>query len=170
MKKNLITVIILAICLINLAFNVILVFVFMPSASKTNKLITDIATVLDLEIKSQKEDNAVDLSTIEPFTYENPAAINLADDGSGTMHVLKYDLTINLNTKASDYKDVEKNLQKMESTVQDTVRNIIAQYNFAQVNDVKIRKQIKDDVLIALRKTFNTECIYSIDFSVWVAQ
>ena len=43
MKKNLITVVILAISIINLVFNILLVFVFMPSTSKTNKLITDIA-------------------------------------------------------------------------------------------------------------------------------
>ena len=53
MKKNLITVVILAISIINLVFNILLVFVFMPSTSKTNKLITDIAEVLDIEIASQ---------------------------------------------------------------------------------------------------------------------
>ena len=47
MKKNLITVVILAISIINLVFNILLVFVFMPSTSKTNKLITDIAEVLE---------------------------------------------------------------------------------------------------------------------------
>ena len=50
MKKNLITVVILAISIINLVFNILLVFVFMPSTSKTNKLITDIAEVLDIEM------------------------------------------------------------------------------------------------------------------------
>ena len=33
MKKNLITVVILAISIINLVFNILLVFVFMPSTS-----------------------------------------------------------------------------------------------------------------------------------------
>ena len=40
MKKNLITVVILAISIINLVFNILLVFVFMPSTSKTNKLLS----------------------------------------------------------------------------------------------------------------------------------
>ena len=61
MKKNLITVLIFALCLINLVFNILLVFVFMPSATKTNKLITEIAAVLDLELASQKNDNEFDV-------------------------------------------------------------------------------------------------------------
>ena len=51
MRKNLITVIILAISIINLVFNILLVFVFMPSATKTNKLIKFISEILDLEIE-----------------------------------------------------------------------------------------------------------------------
>lgn len=41
MKKNLITVIILALCVVNLILNILLVFVCMPSAKKTNNLISE---------------------------------------------------------------------------------------------------------------------------------
>ena len=104
MKKNLITVIILAICIINLVFNILLVFVFMPSTTKTNKLITDISEVLDLELASLKsgEESGVDINNLTPFQLEQGNPINLASDGSGLNHVVQYGLTINLDKTAED--------------------------------------------------------------------
>lgn len=171
MKKNLITVIILAICIINLVFNILLVFVFMPSASKTNKLITDIATVLDLEIASQSSgDGQFDVSNLAPFQLEQGNAINLASDGSDEMHVVSYGLTINLDKTAKDYKTVSENLQASTSLIYDMARDIIGKYTYAQVIDVEVQREIKEELLVSLKETFNTECIYSVSFYNWVAQ
>lgn len=171
MKKNLITVIILAISIINLIFNILIVFVFMPSASKTNKLITDIAEVLDLEIASQNSyPGQFDVSNLAPFQLEQGNPINLAADGSGETHVVQYGLTINLDKTASDYSKTEENLTASTALVYDTTRDIIAKYTYDQVIDVEVQRQIKEEILASLKQTFNTECIYSVSFYNWVAQ
>ena len=94
MKKNLITVLILAISIINLVFNIILFFVFMPSAAKTNKLIGDISEVLDLELASQNAASAgqVDVNNLVEFKLEEGSPINLQSD-DGELHALKYGIT-----------------------------------------------------------------------------
>ncbi len=170
MKKNLVTVIILALCLINLVFNILLVFVFMPSASKTNKLITDIASVLDLEIASLGEDATFDVSNLYAFQLEQGTPINLADDGSGTLHVLQYGLTINLDSTASDYSKTNDSMTASTALIYDMVRNILGSYTYAQAIDVNVQKEIKDEILKQLRETFNTDCIYSVSFYNYVAQ
>ncbi len=170
MKKNLITVIILAICIINLVFNIILVFAFLPSAEKTNKLITDIAAVLDLEIASLTAgDSAFDVGNLVPIQLEADT-INLASDGSDASHYVQYELTINLDKTAADYDKVSTNLTSSSSIVYDTTRNIVAQYTYEQVKDVEVQRKIKEEILVSLKETFNTECIYSISFNSWVAQ
>lgn len=171
MKKNLITVIILAICIINLVFNILIVFVFMPSATKTNKLITDIAAVLDLEIASlQSGDGSFDVSNLVAFKLEQTNPINLASDGSDVPHVVQYGLTINLDKTASDYKKTEETLNASTSLIYDTTRDIIGKYTYSQVIDVEVQRQIKEEILASLKETFNTECIYSVSFYNWVAQ
>ncbi len=173
MKKNLITVIILAICIINLIFNILIVFVFMPQATKTNNLITDIAKALDLEIASLSSGaypGQFDVSNLAPFQLEQGNPINLADDGSGDVHMVQYGLTINLDKTAADYKDVETNLTSSTALVYDTARDIIAKYTYSQVIDVEVQRQIKEEILYSLKETFNTECIYSVSFYNWVAQ
>lgn len=172
MKKNLITVIILAICIINLVFNILIVFVFMPSATKTNKLITDIAEVLDLEIKSLASggDGDFDVSNLSAFKLEQSNPINLAADGSGNTHVVLYGLTINLDKTASDFEKTEENLTASTALIYDTTRNIIGKYTYNQVIDVEVQRQIKEEILVSLRELFNTDCIYSVSFYNWVAQ
>ncbi|MBQ9610899.1 MAG: flagellar basal body-associated FliL family protein [Lachnospiraceae bacterium] len=171
MRKNLITVIILAICIINLVFNILLVFVFMPSTNKTNKLITDIAEVLDLEIASQSSgETGFDVSNLAAFQLEQGNPINLASDGSDKIHALQYGLTINLDSTANDYQKVNDNLTASTSLIYDLTRDIIANYTYEQVIDVEVQRQIKEQILVKLKETFNTESIYSISFYNWVAQ
>ncbi|MBQ8085448.1 MAG: flagellar basal body-associated FliL family protein [Lachnospiraceae bacterium] len=172
MRKNLITVIILAICIINLVFNILLVFVFMPSANKTNKLITDIAEVLDLEIASQSsgDGSGFDVSNLAAFELEQGNPINLASDGSDKIHALQYGITINLDSTAGDYQKVLETLQASTSLIYDMTRDIIANYTYDQVIDVEVQRQIKEQILQKLKETFNTECIYSVSFYNWVAQ
>lgn len=171
MKKNLITVVILAISIINLVFNILLVFVFMPSATKTNKLITDISKILDIEIESQKsEDSAFDVSNLAPYQLEQGNPINLKSDGSGSIHIVQYGLTINMDSTASDYSKVSGNVEGSTAIIYDLTRDIIGRYTYAEVIDVEIQKQIKNELLASLRETFNTDCIYSVSFYNWVAQ
>ncbi len=171
MKKNLISVLILAICIINLVFNILLVFVFMPSATKTNKLITDISEILDLEIESQSNGNGTfDVSNLAVFELEQGNPVNLAADGSDEIHVLQYGLTINLDKTASDYKKTNENLTASTALIYDTVRGIIGKYTYDQCTDVAVQEQIKEEILTSLRETFNTECIYSVSFYNWIAQ
>ncbi len=172
MKKNLITVIILAICIINLVFNILLVFVFMPSTTKTNKLITDISEVLDLELASLKsgEESGVDINNLTPFQLEQGNPINLASDGSGLNHVVQYGLTINLDKTAEDFTATQTNLQTSTAIVYDLIRDIVGQYTYSQAIDIDVQREIKNQILTSLRKAFNTDCIYSVSFYNWVAQ
>lgn len=171
MKKNLITVIILAISIINLVFNILLVFVFMPSATKTNKLITDIAAVLDIEIASQKDDSVFDVSNLAHYQLEQGNPINLKNDGTGDLHVVQYGLTINMDKTASDYSKVSADIEASTAMIYDMARNIIASYTYSEVIDGEVTtNKIKEELLKELRETFNTECIYSVSFYNWVAQ
>lgn len=172
MKKNLITVLILAISIINLVFNIILFFVFMPSVAKTNKLIGDISEVLDLELASQTAASAgqVDANNLAEFKLEAGSPINLASDGSGELHALKYGITIKLDKTAKDYDKINTTLSESTSSVYDMTRDVVGQYTYIQVIDVNVQREIKEKLLAEFKEYFNTECIYSVEFYDWVAQ
>jgi flagellar basal body-associated protein FliL len=135
-------------------------------------LITDIAEVLDIEIASQEgiSDVSFDVADLASFELEQGNPINLADDGSGTSHVLQYGMTINLNSTADDYAKVNSSLEASTALVYDLTRDVIAKYTYAEVKDVEVQRQIKEEILTELRETFGTVCIYSVSFYNWVAQ
>lgn len=169
MKKNLITVIILAICVVNLILNVMLVFVCMPSARKTNNLITRIASVLNLELEGEDEQPAVDLENIENFNIE-AQVVNLKDDGSGDTHYVQMGLTLGLDNSSKDYKALNEVLADASGVVFDEARNVVQNYTYAEVSDQKTQEKIKKEILQNLQKKYSTQCIYSVSFSKFTTQ
>jgi len=169
MKKNLITVIILALCVVNLILNVMLVFVCMPSARKTNTLITEIASVLDLELESDDGKQSVELENMDNFNIE-AQVVNLKDDGSGDSHYVQMGLTLGLDKSSKDYETLKTVLEGASGAVFDEARNVVQNYTYAEVTDQETQKAIKKQILDNLQKKYATQCIYNVSFSKFTTQ
>ena len=52
MKKNLMSVLILVLCLVNLVFNALIVFTILPQSKQLNNMITDVCQAINLNLKS----------------------------------------------------------------------------------------------------------------------
>ena len=169
MKKNLITVIILALCIVNLILNIMLVFVCMPSAQKTNNLITQIAAVLNLELESGDAQPNVALEDIGTYNVE-AQVINLKDDGSGENHYVQVGLTLELDMSSKDYESLNTVLQGAQGPVFDEARNVIQGYTYAEVTDQATQEKIKKQILDSLQKKYATQCIYRVSFSKFTTQ
>ena len=165
MKKNLMSVIILAICIVNLVLNIMLVFVCMPSAQKTNRLITEISSVLKLELESGNEVANVDVADIRTFSSTEDITINLKTDDSGTTHYAVVGLTISMDGSSDDYEDLNELLTSGEGLVNDDVRTIIGSYTAEELSDIEVQNEIKTQILVKLQNRFGSACIYSVDFS-----
>lgn len=169
MKKNLITVIILALCVVNLILNIMIVFVCMPSAKKTNNLITQIATVLNLELTNGDDQPVVKLEDIGTYNVE-AQVVNLKDDGSGKDHYIQVGLTLELDMSSKDYEDLNTVLQGAQGPVFDEARNVIQGYTYAEVTDQATQEKIKNQILSNLQKKYATQCIYRVSFSKFTTQ
>ena len=164
MKKNLITVIILALCVVNLILNIIIVFVCMPSAKKTNNLITEIAKVLNLELEGDHDQQAVTLENMATYSVE-AQVVNLKDDGSGEKHYAQVGLTLGLDKSSKDYEQLNTALQDSSGVVFDEARYIIQTYTYAEISDQATQEKIKSEILKNIQKKYATNCIYSVSFS-----
>ncbi len=169
MKKNLITVIILAICVVNLILNILLVFVCMPSAKKTNNLIDAIASVLDLELESGNGTPNVELEHISTFNVE-AQVVNLKEDGSGESHYVQLGLTLELDNSSKDYEALNTVLTSAQGTVFDEARNVVQNYTYEEVSQQETQEKIKEQILKNLQKKYGTQCIYSVSFSKFTTQ
>ena len=80
MKKNLMTVIILALVLVNLVLTAMLAFAIIPQTKKSNQLIDKIASAIDLELEDggNKGEIPIPVEDIEVYDIESSFTVNLS--------------------------------------------------------------------------------------------
>ena len=91
MKKNLITVVVLALVLVNLILTAILTITILPETKKANELITQVCSAIDLELKSGSVTSNITNVPLEKVATHDVAGgesmtVNLKDSEDGKKH------------------------------------------------------------------------------------
>ena len=83
MKKNLLTVIILALVLVNLILTAVLAFSVIPQTKKSNELIDQVCAAINIELEGgqNKDSSAVPIEEIAVYNITDNFTVNLADNG-----------------------------------------------------------------------------------------
>lgn len=167
MKKNILTIVIMAATLVNLVLTIVLVFSVMPAMNKTSNLVDKVASVIDLEIDDASEEEEYTMEDLEPYTitYETEAKINLQLDADKEAHyaVIK-GMTISFNKKADDYDDIYKQITATESSnvyVQDIVKEVIGEFSFSTFDQTKV----KQESVRRIQEKYNTKCIVDVSLT-----
>ncbi len=145
MKKNMLTVFVAAATCINLILTIVMVFAIVPAMSKTNTLVTKIASVVDLQIDSQNKEKvqySVDDLEAAELAFKSKQTINLKPvQGDEKSHyAILESVTISYNTKADDYDKVKSSVDKSPVYIQDIVKDVICGYTVKDLNEQKVRE------------------------------
>ena len=172
MKKNLMSVIILAICIVNLVLNALMVFVLVPATKKTDNLVTEIAAVLHLELEKNDDGTTAgpDLKNVQNYNLTDNTTVNLKNDGTGTNHYAVIGISISMDGSSKDYEELSTKLGETESWVFDVTRNVVQEYTYAEINDAAIQDLIKQKITEGLQEKYQTDCIYDVTFSQFITQ
>ena len=102
MKKNLMSVIIMALVLANLILTAMLAFTIIPQTKKSNELIDQVCAAVNIELEggSAKDLSAVPIEDIEVFNITDSFTVNLAPNGDGKKHYAIFSVGLSMNTKA----------------------------------------------------------------------
>ncbi len=172
MRKNLISVIILAICIVNLVLNALMVFVFVPAIKKTDNLVTEIAAILNLELERDEEGNptAPDIENVRTYNLTETVTVNLKNDGSGTNSYAIIGISISMDGSSKDYDSLNTKLAETESWVYDVTRSVVQEYTYTEINDAQIQTVVKEEITKGLQDKYQTDCIYDVSFSQFMTQ
>ncbi|MBP5305840.1 MAG: flagellar basal body-associated protein FliL, partial [Lachnospiraceae bacterium] len=77
MKKNMLTIVVIALCILNLALTAMVVFSVVPTVKATNNLISQVASIIDLELESPDPKYTVSMSDLTAVEFEGTLTINL---------------------------------------------------------------------------------------------
>jgi flagellar FliL protein len=162
MKKNIFTVIIMAITLINTVLLAVLIFAIVPTANKTMKLIDRVNSIVDLELESPEEEaEEISVSDIATYTIADKLTIDLiSDDGKSHYAVVK--VSISMNSKNEDYTALSAKMEENELAIKEIVSDEFGKYS---KDEVKPNKDIiKDQIIIRLQEYFKSDFIINVSF------
>ncbi len=177
MKKGMSNIFVLVLVLVNLILTIVLVFTFVPSINKTNNLVNKICEIVDLNVGDNNGNNGdaitvadLDSRAVKFGTGEDaPSEITItlaSSEEDKKAHHMKIGVILNLNKKHKDYAENSKMIDTTMTNIGSTIVSVVSDYKYADVD----REKMEADILQALRELFNSDFIYSVEFSQWQVQ
>lgn len=164
MKKNLLSVLILALLVVNLVLTAIMMFSVTGAMSKTSDLVTDIASVLNLELNAQvgEEDKMVSMADTEVYDIADQMTITLMPGEDGKVHYYLVSVSLSIDTKHKDYKSLNPQVAAKESIIKSTINEVISGYTYEEA--VADQKGMQEAILKSLQTLFDSDFIYNVNF------
>ena len=164
MKKNLISIIILALLIVNIVLTAIMMFSVTGTATKTSALVDNITRALNLELTAKGDAGASALPISDIATYDiAEMTIELQQDAEGNQHFFVGSITLSMNTKDKDYKTYGGDMESRESLIKSEITDVISSYT---VEDARSNQDtIKSEILERIQTLFNSEFVFNVAFS-----
>ncbi|MBQ1687694.1 MAG: flagellar basal body-associated FliL family protein [Lachnospiraceae bacterium] len=169
MKKNIFTIIILALVTVNVILTAVIMFSTMPAMKRTTNLVQEISQMVDLELEDKNGDGTqtVSVKDKEIHTFksskEETITVNLAKGEDGKTHYALLDAVyVTVNSSADDYKDLVEILDTKGSNVVSIVTDIIGNYSYEKITSEKT--EMKEKVVEELQTFFESKSIVDVSF------
>ena len=164
MKKNILTLILLVVAIVNLVLMAIMMFTVVPAMQKVNNLVTDISSVLDLELAAdEKEISKVDLKDLEFYDIDEEMTVGLKSGADGDDHFAVLKVSISMNTKNKDYKTYGSTIDTKSSLIKNAVFEVVGTYTYESAQGKT--EEMQEKILKKVREAFGSDFIYQIIFS-----
>ncbi|MBQ7926040.1 MAG: flagellar basal body-associated FliL family protein [Lachnospiraceae bacterium] len=159
MRKNILSVLILALLVVNIALTGIMMFSVTSTNKKTAALIDNIATVMNLELTVPGEDEVL-VSLADTVTHDMVGEMTIPLSGGEKQSYIMFSVSLLMNVKGEGYKDYGETIGERESLIKDAITSVVSKYTEAECrNDFDA---IKEEMLESIQKLFQSDFIYKI--------
>lgn len=169
MKKNLISIVILALLIVNIVLTAIMMFSVVGTSRKTAALVDNIATALNLELSANgtgEEDEAVSVPMADIATYDvsegEKMTIQLKSEDD-SQHFCIVSVTLSMNTKDKAYKKFGETLAERDTLIKGEIFDVFGQYTVDEARNNQ--EEIKDEILERIQTMFDSEFIFNVVFN-----
>lgn len=172
MKKNLLSVLILALLVVNIVLNVIMMVSVLGTNGKTAELVSQVVLAMNLELYEPGStiENSIPLSQTDTYSM-NGLMVQLKHDTDengkaiGADYIM-FDISLSMNTKNKDYKTygTAETLAGFEIQMRDAVESVIKQYTEKECQE-GMDSQIKAEILRSIQNLFQSDFIYRVSIS-----
>ena len=164
MKKNLISIIILALLIVNIVLTAIMMFSVTGTARKTSALVDNITRALNLELTARGDTGKTAVPMADIATYDiAEMTIELQRGEDNEPHYFVGAITLSMNTKDKDYKTYGEEMESRESLIKSEITDVISQYTAEDARNNQ--DTIKSEILERIQTMFDSEFVFSVAFS-----
>ena len=166
MKKNLMTVLILALLVVNIVLTSVVMISVTSTNKKTASLVNNIATALKLELTPPGEEPKevqVSLKDTASHVLGEGLMFPLAADGDGKQAYLVCNITLSMNKKNKAYKKYGENIADYNGRIEDAITTVVASHTADECRDDL--EGLKAEMLKAIQDLFDSDFIYHVAVS-----
>lgn len=165
MKKNLLSVLILVLLVVNIILSVVMMTSVIGTNKKTGELITSIASVLKIELYNPGGVAVTDVPMSDTEVYNIAKLMIPVSKGDGKQGYIIFDLGLQQNMKHKDYKKnggAEK-VAAYESVIKDAVNTVVSGYTQEEFSQNV--ESVRDEILKAIQELYGSDFIYRVSIS-----
>ena len=167
MKKNMLSVLILALLIVNVALTSIMMFTMMGTNKKTAKLIDGISTALSLEITDPSMEGVeaeaeVAMEDIKVHQIPDQLTIGLAKGADGKAHYCVVSISLSLNTKDPDYEKYNATLGDNVDMIKDKIFQVVGSHTIEEAESNT--DGLREEILEAIQQMYGSKFVYNIVF------
>lgn len=177
MKKNLISIIILALLIVNIVLTSINMVSVTSTNRKTARLVTDIASAISLDLSEGVEEEQkviVPMANTEPYTISDLRILLRKDDAvdeEGNVdekdHYALLNVTLSMNSKHKDYKKYS-DLSTREDLIKGVIDGVVSQYTVNTAREST--QQIENEILHEIQTLYDSDFIFDVTLSSKIYQ
>ena len=177
MKKNLLSIIILALLLVNIILTAVMMFNVTSTNQKVAGLVGNIATVMNLELTPPGEEGepAISLADTEVYSIAGSMTMPLAretvtDSNGKTTTMQGYlicNISFSLNTKHADYKTYgsAEAMAGREELIKDVINSVVSKHTATEIQNDPGQEALKAEILRAVQDLYDSDFIYKVQIN-----
>ena len=167
MKKNMLSILILALLIVNVALTSVMMFTMMGTNKKTARLIDGISTALSLEIadptqEGVEETSEVAMEDIKVYQIPDQLTIGLAKGADGKAHYCVVSISLSLNTKDPDYEKYNATLGDNVDMIKDKIFQVVGSHTIEEAESNT--DGLREEILEAIQQMYGSKFVYNIVF------
>lgn len=164
MKKNLLSVLILVLMIVNIAMSAVMMISVVGTNSKTAELMDSIAAVLNLELHGPGNGSDVPLTDVVVHDVGTVTIQLASDGGTGKGTYIVFDLALQMDSTHEDYESLGANISERDSLIKDAVTRVVGSHTEAECR-MDLDQGIRDEILRSLQDLFQSKFIIKIAIS-----
>ena len=169
MKKNMLSILILALLIVNIVLTAVMMFSVVGASRKTSALIDDIASAINLDLENQAAtadgpiiaDVPIDKTAIHAISEEMTIPLAKGPDGMDHYYLIAVSLSMNMEHK--DYKNMSASVVEKEDLIKGEIINVVKSHTLEEVREDS--DGIRMEILARLQQLFDSDFIFNVTFT-----